>query len=40
MEYSPELKSFIHEHSSLFWYTPEDSKENVSPELLVEIILN
>ncbi|MFA5817422.1 MAG: hypothetical protein WC865_17610 [Bacteroidales bacterium] len=40
MEYSPELKSFIHEHNSLFWYTPEDQKENISPELLVETILN
>ena len=40
MEYSPELKSFIHEHNSLFWYTPEDQKENISPEFLVETILN
>ena len=38
--YSPELKSFIREHSSLFWYTPDDKKEEVSPELLVETILN
>ena len=38
--YSPEIKSFIREHSSLFWYTPEDKKEEVSPEFLVETILN
>jgi hypothetical protein len=38
--YSPELKAFIREHSSLFWYTPDDKKEEVSPELLVETILN
>ena len=38
--YSPELKNFIRDHSSLFWYTPEDKKEEVSPEFLVEMILN
>jgi hypothetical protein len=38
--YSPELKSFIRQHSNLFWYTPEDKKEEVSLELLVETILN
>ncbi len=37
---TPELKEFIREQSSLFWYTPEDQKENISPELLVETILN
>jgi hypothetical protein len=37
---SPEVKAFIREHSSLFWYTPEDQKENISPEFLVETILN
>ena len=36
----PEIKAFIREHSSLFWYTPEDQKENISLELLVETILN
>jgi len=39
-EYSPELKEFIRRNSHLFWYTPEDKKEQVSPELLVETILN
>lgn len=37
---SPELKEFIRENSSLFWYTPKDKKEDIGPELLVETILN
>jgi len=37
---SPEIKEFIHQHSNLFWYTPEDKKEEISPEFLVETILN
>jgi hypothetical protein len=37
---SPEIKAFIRENSSLFWYTPEDKKEDISQELLVETILN
>ena len=37
---SPEIKQFIREHSNLFWYTPEDQKENISKEFLVETILN
>ena len=37
---SPEVKTFIRQHSSLFWYTPEDKKEDIGPELLVETILN
>ena len=40
MNHSPEIKAFIHEHSALFWYTPEDKKEEISEELLVEMILN
>ena len=36
----PELKEFIRENSSLFWYTPQDKKEDIGPELLVETILN
>jgi hypothetical protein len=35
-----ELKAFIRQHSNLFWYTPQDQKEDVSDELLVETILN
>ena len=37
---SPEIKAFILENSSLFWYTPQDKKEDIGPELLVETILN
>ncbi len=37
---SPEVKDFIRRHSSLFWYTPDDKKDDISPELLVETILN
>ena len=37
---SPEIKEFIREHSNLFWYTPEDKKEEISNEFLVETILN
>jgi hypothetical protein len=37
---SPEIKAFIRENSSLFWYTPEDKKDEISHELLVETILN
>ena len=37
---SPEIKEFIRQHSNLFWYTPEDKKEEISNEFLVETILN
>jgi hypothetical protein len=37
---SPEIKSFIRAKSSLFWHIPEDKKEDISQELLVETILN
>jgi hypothetical protein len=37
---SPEIKEFIKEHGYLFWYTPEDKKEDISQEFLVETILN
>lgn len=37
---SPEVKRYIRKHSSLFWYTPEDKKEDISPDVLVEFILN
>lgn len=32
--------AFIHKHSELFWFTPEDKKTEVSDEVLVETILN
>ena len=37
---SPEIKAFILENSNLFWYTPQEKKEDIGPELLVETILN
>ena len=37
---SPEIKEFIRENSSLFWYIPENKKEDISLELIVETILN
>jgi hypothetical protein len=37
---SPEVKAFIRQHNSLFWYIPEDQKEEISPDVLVEFILN
>jgi len=37
---SPEVKDFIRQHSSLFWYIPEDKKEEISEDILVEFILN
>jgi hypothetical protein len=38
--HSPEIKEFIRRHSALFWYIPEDKKEEISEEFLVETILN
>ena len=38
--YNSEIKAFIREKSSLFWSIPEDKKEEISPALLVETILN
>ncbi len=38
--YNKQLKTFIREHESFFWYTPEDKKEKISLELLLETILN
>jgi hypothetical protein len=37
---SPEIKAFIRKNSNLFWYTPENKKEDISLEFLVETILN
>jgi hypothetical protein len=39
-QHSSEIKAFIRRHSALFWYTPEDKKEAISEEFLVETILN
>ncbi len=38
--HNPEITKFIREHSHYFWYTPENEKENISRELLLETILN
>jgi hypothetical protein len=37
---STEIKQFIREHKNLFWYIPDDKKEGISKEFLVETILN
>jgi hypothetical protein len=31
---SPEIKAFIRKHSSLFWYIPEDKKEEIKQFLV------
>ena len=33
-------EQIIDKHKSLFWYTPENEKQNISDDLLVERILN
>jgi hypothetical protein len=38
--HSPDIKFFIRRHSHLFWYSPEDKKEDISESFLVETILN
>jgi len=37
---SPEVKAFIRKNSSLFWYIPDNKKEDIDEEVLVEFILN
>jgi len=37
---SPKVKEFIRRYSDLFWYIPDDKKENISHAVLVEFILN
>lgn len=37
---SPEIKAFIRKHSNLFWYIPEDKKEEISEDVLMKFILN
>jgi len=37
---TPEVKKFIDDHQSLFWYSPAPKSETVSDELLVEMVLN
>ena len=38
--HNQEILDFIKENSSLFWYTREEDKKNISIEFLVETILN
>lgn len=37
---NPEIIQYIRDHSNLFWYTPENKKEEISDEFLVETIFN
>lgn len=37
---SPDFKYFIQKHKSLLWYIPEEKKQEISEDLLVETILN
>lgn len=37
---SPEIKEFIRRHSNLFWYIPEDKKEDLGIEVVMEFIFN
>lgn len=37
---SPEVKALIRKYSHLFWYIPDDKKEEIDHEVLVEFILN
>ncbi|MDP2423939.1 MAG: hypothetical protein Q8M23_06300, partial [Bacteroidales bacterium] len=37
---SPEVKAYIRKHSNLFWYIPDEKKEGISEDVLVEFILN
>jgi hypothetical protein len=39
-EHNDEIKQFIREHGSLFWYIKPDAKERISLESLVETILS
>lgn len=34
------LKNFVYQNKTLFWYIPETSLDSISPELLLESILN
>lgn len=35
-----EVTAYIREHADLFWFIPDDRKEQISDECLVETILN
>lgn len=40
MNHTSEIREFIRENGKLFWYVPEQEKENISLESVVETILN
>lgn len=40
IHHKKEVLAFIKDHSSLFWYIPDEKKENISINLLLETILN
>lgn len=40
MEYNPEIREFIRENSSLFWWIKPEAKMNISINALVEAVLN
>lgn len=35
-----EIRTFINSHRNLFWYIPDEKKEEISHDLLVETIFN
>lgn len=37
---NPGIKGLIRQNSDLFWYVPEDKKESISEEMLLETIFN
>ena len=37
---TPEVKAYIRQRAYLFWHIPDNKKEDISHELLVETILN
>lgn len=40
VSHSIQLRDFIRENSHLFWYTPDDKKDEVSEEFIMEQVLN
>ena len=40
MNLKPEIKHFIKNNPSLFWYIPKDKREEISNDLLLESVLN
>ena len=40
MAHNPEIRKFIQENSSLFWWVKPDEKTNLSIDAIVEAVLN